>query len=121
MNQCTKCGFENADESKFCKMCGAKLKTNVKQKACRFCGKKASEETLFCTACGNPLEESMGTKNPKIKSAWANESNTGESPNKKSGMKILLVVFVIAILIVLIGVVFAQKNAGLILKKHLPK
>lgn len=119
MNQCTSCGFQNADTSKFCKMCGTKLENNVAQRTCLFCGKKAPQGTLFCMACGNPLEES--TKKPEIQTepTYANIqseevtfSGTEQAPKKKTGIIILLIVFLIAIILVVVGVVFAQKNAN---------
>ena len=118
MNQCTSCGFQNADGSNFCKKCGTKLQNNVIQRSCFFCGKKAPQGTLFCTACGKPLEESM--KQPKIQiepthtniqSDEVTFSRTEQAPKKKTGIIILVIVLLLAIILVAVGIVFAQKNA----------
>jgi class 3 adenylate cyclase/tetratricopeptide (TPR) repeat protein len=50
--QCPKCQFENREEAKFCKECGAKLEL-----ACPKCGAITTPDSKFCDACGYNLKK----------------------------------------------------------------
>jgi len=50
--QCPKCQFENREEAKFCKECGAKLEL-----ACPKCGAITKLDSRFCDECGYDLKK----------------------------------------------------------------
>lgn len=49
MYKCPKCGFECADDAKFCSHCGSKIE---KTKFCTQCCKELKSEQIFCPECG---------------------------------------------------------------------
>lgn len=61
-NICSKCGFQNSGQSKFCINCGAVLDGNKmvqnseKGKSCVCCGTVNLEQAEFCVECGSKLE-----------------------------------------------------------------
>lgn len=50
---CPQCGCENAEGTKFCQECGARL--DVRQSACPACGAGNPSGTKFCQECGAQL------------------------------------------------------------------
>jgi tetratricopeptide (TPR) repeat protein len=48
--QCPKCQFENREDAKFCKKCGAKLELTCSQ-----CNTSLAPDSLFCDECGFDL------------------------------------------------------------------
>src|SRR5262249_16416913 len=48
--RCPSCGFENAEELKFCNECGSALK-----RRCVQCGCENAPQAKFCGECGTPL------------------------------------------------------------------
>jgi uncharacterized OB-fold protein len=60
---CSKCGFDNAADNKFCSNCGAKLEVPVEVPAqpttstafCPKCGAPLRPEAQFCSKCGAKL------------------------------------------------------------------
>ncbi|WP_042885361.1 adenylate/guanylate cyclase domain-containing protein [Cupriavidus necator] len=57
--RCTKCGFENPAEGRFCEECGQRL-----SQVCLQCGHESSPTAKFCGACGVPLTELAATPVP---------------------------------------------------------
>ncbi len=51
---CPSCGHENAEGTKFCQECGAKL--GVSGKTCPSCGHNNPVGTKFCQECGSKLD-----------------------------------------------------------------
>lgn len=49
---CPNCQFENREEAKFCKKCGAKLELK-----CPSCGTLCERDNLFCDQCGQRISE----------------------------------------------------------------
>jgi len=52
MTTCTKCGFENPPDSKFCASCGALIPVDVR---CPGCGAVNQPDNKFCKQCGQVL------------------------------------------------------------------
>jgi len=50
--KCPKCQFENREEARFCKECGAKLEF-----ACPKCKAIVTPESKFCDLCGHDLSK----------------------------------------------------------------
>ena len=48
--KCSKCGFENVEDARFCNECGSKLES-----ICSACGKANIPGSKFCNGCGNSL------------------------------------------------------------------
>lgn len=57
--KCSKCGFENRPEARFCKRCGQSLQAETAPPTagtiCPACGATAKPEARFCPRCGKPL------------------------------------------------------------------
>ncbi|RLC72296.1 MAG: hypothetical protein DRI81_16580, partial [Chloroflexi bacterium] len=62
--QCTKCGFENRPNARFCKRCGEPMQTEQpapqasappQGTICPACGATAKPGARFCPRCGKPL------------------------------------------------------------------
>lgn len=49
-NTCSKCGFVNPPDAKFCNKCGATL-----TKKCPYCGAENDDEAKYCKTCGKLL------------------------------------------------------------------
>lgn len=108
MKRCVSCGFENANESKFCKKCGTKLENEVKKKGCYFCGKEVAEGALYCKYCGKPIN-SVGSIDYDETLVLNNKhSDSDNSKNSKNTLVVLLIVFFIAFLIVIGGFFLKQ-------------
>lgn len=116
MNKCQSCGFENADENKFCKKCGAKIETEAASLFCKYCGKETKPGTRFCTGCGQPLEMTAKACTPEkqLKTEPAvNETQTSmDAPAKKKKTWLILVVAgVIVVIALILGIGFAMSGA----------
>lgn len=61
--KCPKCTFENREEAKFCKECGAKLEL-----ACLECGTVYEPGSKFCDECGLNFDQNMVTEKLEPKS-----------------------------------------------------
>jgi len=70
--QCPKCQFENREEAKFCKECGAKLELE-----CPKCGAITTLDSRFCDECGydfpahratSRVEDGRGSVKPRFPS-----------------------------------------------------
>ena len=48
--KCPSCQFDNPEDTKFCRECGARLRL-----ACPKCGKVVPSGSKFCSECGSPL------------------------------------------------------------------
>jgi len=115
MKRCESCGFENADENKFCKKCGTKFPEKKLAKFCRFCGKEAVEGTLFCTGCGKSLE--MTTEQPvtqpkqvvENKQVQTQSAQIQETKNKNL-LPIIIPVVIILVVLVIGGIWFVQNG-----------
>ncbi len=57
--RCPKCEFENREDAKFCKKCGAKLDLK-----CPACGHGYLPDSLFCDECGQRLTDTPEEKKP---------------------------------------------------------
>lgn len=58
--KCTRCGFENRPDARFCKQCGQPLVTQaapppLEEMLCPACGASYKPGARFCSRCGNPL------------------------------------------------------------------
>ena len=54
---CSACGTENADGSRFCQQCGNRLGEQLHGgKVCDRCGAQNADHTRFCTSCGQSFE-----------------------------------------------------------------
>ncbi|MCX7681637.1 MAG: zinc-ribbon domain-containing protein [Anaerolineae bacterium] len=58
--KCTRCGFENRPDARFCKQCGQPLAVQpapppVEEMLCPACGASYKPGARFCSRCGNPL------------------------------------------------------------------
>lgn len=68
MIQCSKCGADNKEDSKFCESCGEKIK--FISKFCPQCGWKNVGNANFCEKCGTgleTLEQGMGSSKAQHK------------------------------------------------------
>lgn len=117
MNQCKSCGFENADENKFCKKCGTKLEKEITPKFCRYCGKETIPGTRFCTGCGKPLQMVTQDNVPEKQLQMETEAN-GKAvhvdmpvkENKKKTAIILVMAGVIMLMAAILGISFAMRG-----------
>ena len=64
MVKCPKCGEENRDDLKFCKMCGNKLYSDMVK--CKHCGANNPLNSEFCNSCSKKLNGSSDGKSKLI-------------------------------------------------------
>ena len=70
--KCSKCGFENRPEARFCKQCGQPLQAQAAPPAppatpdtvCPACGATAKPEARFCPRCGKSLPAAPAPPTP---------------------------------------------------------
>jgi class 3 adenylate cyclase/tetratricopeptide (TPR) repeat protein len=60
--KCPKCQFQNKEEARFCRKCGAKLEL-----ACPSCGHPYEDESFFCEQCGQKLDGFVGAEKEETK------------------------------------------------------
>ncbi len=58
MKQCSQCGYENADEIRHCRACGARL-FRPAERPCPQCGLSNELGTRYCRGCGKMLAPSI--------------------------------------------------------------
>ncbi len=96
---CKKCGFEMADNAKFCPQCGA----------------KADEEAMSSVNTQNNDEneendaEEVVTENDKEQEDISNETDTKFSDNKK---KILIIASIAVVIIIIIAVISSKSGSS---------
>lgn len=60
---CSRCGFENLKESKYCEGCGELLKFETENYICISCGFENINGANFCSGCGGTLDNSEQKNN----------------------------------------------------------
>lgn len=54
--KCSKCGFENSNDNKFCVQCGELLEDNQNETTyCIYCGAENPTSNKYCVTCGKNL------------------------------------------------------------------
>ena len=62
--QCTRCGYLNESDAKFCLNCGYKLgENNLNKQKCPKCGYLNESDAKFCLNCGGKLNVDLSSTN----------------------------------------------------------
>ncbi|MDD2644248.1 MAG: zinc-ribbon domain-containing protein [Methanobacteriaceae archaeon] len=78
--QCTRCGYLNESDAKFCLNCGYKLgKNNLNKQKCPDCGYLNESDAKFCLNCGCKLNMDLSSTN--INTDKSNPNSNGNDKN----------------------------------------
>ena len=73
--KCSKCGFENQENNKYCVSCGAVLEEKVEKSFCYNCGSENPVDSKYCVSCGQSLYNGGSTINAPIVRPYVNDSS----------------------------------------------
>ncbi len=78
--KCSRCGFENSNQSNFCTNCGDQLHADL---FCRHCGNELPPKSKYCLYCGTKV----GSMIPSARSNFqaSKKKKTVPKPYKRSG------------------------------------
>lgn len=100
--RCVECGREIGENLKFCKYCGAPVRTAslniVDDKIkCKACGAPLKPGVAFCTQCGTPVN---GDSAASVKPGVSNNENSNKRKSGRFGKIIIAVLTIISILLI---------------------
>lgn len=97
---CPECHKEIANESKFCRWCGAKIS---EKRFCRKCGAELEADSMFCEQCGEKVEIHSETPTAREEKSVVTSIPTSTKPQKSSKKKSPAIIVLAVVAVVIIG------------------
>jgi hypothetical protein len=104
--KCQHCNSENANDAKFCVVCGEELKRSTEplKRFCTECGQPLGADAVFCGNCGNSVEKKENVN--RINSSSVHEKPIISFGTPKKDKKKIVIGIVVAVVAVLAYMIF---------------